>query len=188
MSERWKGDLCLTPRWSQRPRRAGVFALAVIRAAAPDFALAELRRGRQFLVVRRLARMVRIASIVGLFGLCLTTSGCFPYHYTIRPGLSGTVVNAQTHAPLAGAGICFGTNTTAVALSASDGSFHVPPGRAWGVWAINQDVASPTRGSGVNIRHTGYESYSTVVVFSPTKRGKGATKQIGVIPLIPLQP
>ena len=33
----------------------------------------------------------------------LALGGCFPYHYTQRPGVTGTVVDAQSGAPIRGA-------------------------------------------------------------------------------------
>ena len=38
-------------------------------------------------------------TVVG--GLCLV--GCFPYHYTLRPGVTGVVLDARTGTPVANA-------------------------------------------------------------------------------------
>jgi len=109
------------------------------------------------------ARMLKVVSFLSLFTLCIAASGCFPYHYTTRPGLAGSVVGAESHAPLAGAGISFGgTNATAVAFSAADGSFVVSPKRQWGIWIIPQDVfAMPWS---VRVYHTGYETIETRII------------------------
>jgi len=130
-------------------------------------------------------RMTKFVSFSSLFALCLTASGCFPYHYTTCPGLSGIVVSAETHAPLVGAGISFdGTNTTAVAFSAADGSFHVPPERTWGIWIIPQDVfAMPWS---IRIYYVGYETNVTRFLFPASATGKRATVQLGVVPLKPV--
>ena len=129
--------------------------------------------------------MLKLVSHFVLFALCVTMSGCFPYHYTTRPGLSGTVVSAASHMPLAEAGISFGrTNTTIVAFSTADGSFAVSPRRQWGIWIIPQDVfAMPWT---VCIRHAGYETNYTQFRFSAAATGKAANMQLGVISLKPL--
>ena len=131
------------------------------------------------------ARMTKFVSFISLFALCLAASGCFPYHYTTRPGLSGAVVGGESHAPLAGAEISFGgTNTTALAFSAADGSFHILPKRQWGIWIIPQDVfALPWS---VRIYHAGYETNCTRFGFRSSATGERATVQLGVISLKPV--
>jgi hypothetical protein len=94
-------------------------------------------------------------------------------------------VNAETHEPLAGSSISFGlTNTTAVAFSAADGSFAVPPKRQWGIWIIPQDVFSfPWI---VCVRHAGYESNCIKFPFNAAATGSAATRPLGVISLKPI--
>jgi hypothetical protein len=127
--------------------------------------------------------MRKFASIIPVCVLCLTACGCFPYHYTNRPGLAGTVVSAQGDVPLAGAGISFGTNTTALAFSSADGSFYVPPKRRWGIWIIPQDVF-PLHWT-ASVSHSGYETSHREFSFLCSATGKAATEQLGVISLNP---
>jgi hypothetical protein len=129
--------------------------------------------------------MAKHVNFISLFALCLAASGCFPYHYTDRPGISGRVVNARTREPLAGASISFGlTNTVAVAISSADGSFVVSPKRQWGIWIIPQDVFSfPWT---VCVRHSGYESNYIRFPFNAAATGKAAKKALGVISLEPV--
>lgn len=128
------------------------------------------------------ARMSKVVSYFPLLALCIAASGCFPYHYTTRPGVSGTVVSAGTHEPLGDASVSFGrTNNSVVAFSTADGSFVVPPKRQWWIWFIPQDVFPlPCT---VCVRHPGYESNSIQFTFSAAATGKAATRELGVISL-----
>ena len=116
---------------------------------------------------------------------CMVSSGCFPYHYTSRPGISGIVVSGDGQKPVPDAIVSFGrTNVAAVAVSSANGSFAVPPKRTWGIWIIPQDVfASHWL---VCIRHDGYATNYTEFAFSAAATGKAARKDLGVIPLKPL--
>jgi len=126
--------------------------------------------------------MKRFVNIVSLLALCLAVSGCFPFHYTTRPGLSGAVVSAESHAPLAGSVISFGrTNPTPVTCSAADGSFRVSPERQWGIWFIPMDVFLGEWS--VCVHHRGYDTNCTQFLFNPATIGKSATMQLGVISL-----
>jgi hypothetical protein len=128
--------------------------------------------------------MLKLTGHFFLFALCITVSGCFPYHYTMRPGLAGTVVSTENNAPLANAGVWFdGTNASLVAFSAADGSFYVPPRRKWGVWIIPQDVF-PMRWS-VRIYHPGYQTTHAQFLFRAAATGPAATQNLGTIPLKP---
>ena len=118
--------------------------------------------------------------------LCITMSGCFPYHYTMRPGLSGDVVSEESHKPLTNAAISFvgNTNIATVAFSAEDGSFTISPERKWGIWIIPQDVfALPYT---VCVHHAGYETNYIKFRFSFAATGKASTRPLGTISLKPL--
>lgn len=121
-----------------------------------------------------------------LLPICFLMAGCFPYHYTTSPGLSGTVVNAETRKPLAGAAISYSgrTNNTVVTFSADDGSFSVAPERKWGIWIIPQDVfMMPCT---ISFSHAGCETNYVKFSFSFAMTGKDATKQFGIVALKPL--
>ena len=118
-----------------------------------------------------------------LLSVCLASSGCFPYHYTDRPGITGTVVSAASQQPVVGAGIAFGRTNAIVAQTAADGSFEIAPKKQWGIWIIPQDVF--TRRYAVSIRHDGFQDYEAEVLSNPADGGKHATKQLGVISISP---
>jgi hypothetical protein len=121
-----------------------------------------------------------------LFPVLLTTSGCFPYHYTARPGITGTVVSAASQQPVVGAGIAFGRTNAIIAQTATDGYFAIPPKKRWGIWIIPQDVF--TRYYEVSVRRDGFQDYETEVGSNPADVGKRATKQLGVISITPVSP
>jgi len=66
--------------------------------------------------------------------------GCIPYRFTTRPGAIGTVLDARTGAPVAGAAVSVtpvrGDDPVGTATTAADGSFTVAPRRQWGVYII----------------------------------------------------
>jgi len=71
-------------------------------------------------------------------------AGCIPYHFTVRPGVSGTVLDVQTGTPITNAAIAVspgrGDNPASEATTAADGSFFIPPQRQWGVYIVPGDV------------------------------------------------
>ncbi len=166
-----------------------------LQPARGDAVVSARSYGLLYFVVRAWLNSCRLAAshilkffrFFPLFSLCAATSGCFPYHYTIRPGLSGTVVAPESNTPLAGAAISFGgTNTTAVAFSTEDGSFLVPPKRRWGIWIIPQDVFAMSWS--VRVYHPGYETNFTQFRFAASATGKDATVHLGVVSLKPVSP
>jgi hypothetical protein len=76
---------------------------------------------------------------------CLSLSGCFPYHYTIQPGISGTVVAAPGSDPLPGAqvtlsvGKFFSRSTVIETSTDAQGRFELTPRRQWGVFVAGQE-------------------------------------------------
>lgn len=122
-----------------------------------------------------------------LLPMCLGIAGCFPYDYTIRPGIAGTVIASDSHRPISGVSIIFGPSdgpTNAVGYTATDGSFSVPPMEQWGIWIIPQDVF--TRPYPVSIRHDRYQPYETNILSNPAQRAKYATRQLGVVAVTPV--
>jgi hypothetical protein len=136
------------------------------------------------ILIRRFGRVLKFKPLLLVFTVCVTSSGCFPYHYTTRHGLSGTVVIAGTEKPLANASISFGLTNTAIAYSATNGTFDIPPKREWGIHFIPQDTFSYS--CEVCVQHIGYEPYCTRLVLSANDLGKRAKRQLGVVSLKPL--
>jgi hypothetical protein len=136
-------------------------------------------------------RLSTISLYSSLLSLCVVVTGCFPYHYTTRMGFSGTVVDADTFAPLAGARITLlgSTNETTVAFSAPDGSFVVPPKKKWGIWIIPQDYFGwKWIGGTACIQHVDYET--NCIKFSAMDEATHRIRMkamFGVLPLKPLR-
>jgi len=82
--------------------------------------------------------------------LLLTTlvalPGCFPYHFTERPGARGRVLDADTQEPIAGAYLTITRaaepGTVRAVLSArtdAHGVFVIAPAKVWGIWVLIGD-------------------------------------------------
>src|SRR5438067_5769416 len=108
-------------------------------------------------------------------------AGCIPYHFTMRPGASGRVLDARTGVPVAGAGVSVapvrGDDPVGTATTATDGSFRVPPRRQWGVYIVPGDVF-PCRFT-LSVQHDGYQQ--AVVQFAHRAMGDGTTTNFGVV-------
>jgi len=119
-----------------------------------------------------------------MVALIASGSGCFPYHYTTLPGISGKVVNEETLNPLADAQVFFSlTNPAFVAHSVDDGTFFAKPKKQWGIWIIAQDVFP--RACSIYIRRPGYQTDCVNFLFNPAG-GKNAQKDLGIITLKPV--
>jgi hypothetical protein len=84
-------------------------------------------------------------TVVG--GLCLV--GCFPYHYTLRPGVTGVVLDARTGSPVANATVAVrsrdfhGQIGEVTLATGADGKFHLAPEQRWGIYVVPMDVFGP---------------------------------------------
>ena len=101
-------------------------------------------------------RLWRQRIVVGVLsvGVCapaLLIGGCFPYHFTMRQGVSGVVVDAVTSAPIpkATVGVVSRVSGSPVApVSAtcdSHGAFRIPPLLRWGIYFMPMDVIGPSK-------------------------------------------
>ena len=84
-------------------------------------------------------------ALVLIFLLC---SGCFPYHYTKKPGVSGTVLDTTTEKPVEGAEVVLTTYSfpenkekTETMTTMKDGSFLIPAEQDWGLYMAPLDPA-----------------------------------------------
>jgi hypothetical protein len=101
----------------------------------------------------------------------LLVSGCFPYHFTARAGISGVVVDSASSMPIPNATISLRDRPGRSAASAytdADGSFLIAPRLVWGIYIVPMDVF-PYR-TDATISALGYESVSLPVL--PNPRGE----------------
>jgi hypothetical protein len=61
----------------------------------------------------------------------LFCQGCFVYHYTTTPSLSGTVKDFTTKQPITYATVGFKKHDSIATKTALDGTFHLDPDHAW---------------------------------------------------------
>lgn len=108
----------------------------------------------------------------------------------MRMGVSGTVVDAETHAALSGSSVSFsvrGPTKPPIAISEADGSFNLPKQKQWQLRFVAGDYfVNPSIGGTVSIRHDGYET--NILEISPYDMyDRFYTKiSVGIIPLKPL--
>ena len=118
--------------------------------------------------------------------LCLGLNACFPYHYTYRSGVSGTVINAQSRKPISGASVSIASsryqlkNGTASTHTLEDGAFYIPPFKQWGILIVGEAMFVTT--DTASFRCTGYTDLNKDVF---NHEGADAVKQLGIIALKP---
>jgi hypothetical protein len=107
--------------------------------------------------------------ILGAF--CLLCSGCFPVRWQTSPGLCGVVVNAQTHAPVAGAQAVIApiyhsdpsadeiiTNKQALIVATdASGHFSSPPQIRWRLFVVGFMGHPVPPHAALIVRSDGYE-------------------------------
>jgi hypothetical protein len=82
---------------------------------------------------------------------CTLLSGCWPYHYTSQPGVSGVVVAAPGANPLAGAQVALavqirnGTPTILEVATDEQGRFKLSPQRLWSMFVVGQEAFPPRK-------------------------------------------
>ncbi len=128
---------------------------------------------------------MRIPSSIAFAGISLTLlcSGCIPYHFTMRPGASGVVLDSSTGVPIGGAAVSVapvrGDDPAGTATTAADGSFKVPPKRQWGVYIFPGDIfLFPLT---LAVQHDGYQP--TTIQFARRAMGEGTSTDFGVLRL-----
>ena len=99
---------------------------------------------------------LRLASILAVV---LALTACFPVHYLVRPGISGSVVDDSTSAPVADATVILSRNGGAdrpliATVTDANGRFNLAARRAWGMYIVPEDVFD-FRGT-VDIYASGY--------------------------------
>jgi hypothetical protein len=102
----------------------------------------------------------------------LSLGGCFPYHYTQRPGATGTVVDAQSGAPIRGALVSlvgYGMRSRPQddvfdVRTAADGRFEILPVKEWNIYVVPMHPASiPVA---LKVRANGYTDLDREISFS----------------------
>jgi hypothetical protein len=126
--------------------------------------------------------MKKLTSILfAVTWVMILCTGCIPYHFTTRPGATGVVLDAGTHAPVVGAIVSVipgrGDGSKGVATTATDGSFRVPPRRQWGVYIVPGDVFPfPFE---LSVQRDGYQQVE--VKFAHRAMGEGKIRNFGQI-------
>ena len=94
------------------------------------------------------ARLLLVVAAVAI------TASCFPYPYVERPGTFGTVIDAETGAPIADATVTLNmhwrdgsvyhsTSTT----TDTKGRFEFAPHYVWGPFVVTQELSPPVLGT-----------------------------------------
>lgn len=102
----------------------------------------------------------------------LSVGGCFPYHYTQRPGATGTVVDARSGAPIRGALVSlvgYGMRSRSQddvfdVRTAADGRFEIFPVKEWNIYVVPMRPAPiPVA---LKVRASGYRDLDREISFS----------------------
>jgi hypothetical protein len=104
--------------------------------------------------------------------VALSVGGCFPYHYTQRPGATGTVVDAQSGAPIRGALVSlvgYGMSSRPQddvfdARTAADGRFEIVPVKQWNIYVVPMRPAPVP--VALKVRAKGYRDLDKEISFS----------------------
>ena len=109
-----------------------------------------------------------IRKVLEICILALVASGCFPYHFTERPGVSSRLVDAETEAPIERADVRLQILQVAeeelAAWSGPDGQFIITAKQVWGIVIVPFDpIAHVWR---LSIQAAGYENYEEKFVTS----------------------
>jgi hypothetical protein len=105
---------------------------------------------------------MRTRLLIGVI-LQISLAGCvLPYHFTLRPGVSGTVVDGESLAPIPNANVAIATRDfrdreflpVIFGITAPDGGFDMPSKRQWGIYIMPMDFAGPR--SEATIEAVGY--------------------------------
>jgi hypothetical protein len=139
-------------------------------------------------------------ALASLLAPLIFCAGCFPFHYTTRPGVQGIVVDQSTQSPITNnvsvslasfygywdetnkVHVCE-TNIITTANTDLAGTFKIRPAKKWGIYIVPMDVFS--RPYELIISRTNYELKKIEFSHNPMATGKGATVQLGNIQLIP---
>ena len=99
---------------------------------------------------------LRLAAVLALV---LAVSGCFPYHLTARPGISGVVVDDSSSLPVSGASITLNDPPADLTHTDVRGHFQIAPHQVWGIYIVSLEPPFnfPTV---VTVSAFGYESVS----------------------------
>lgn len=100
----------------------------------------------------------------GLFLIPLfSASGCFPYHFTMRPGAAGQVIDSASKRPIEGAKVTLTTYSAGnkdedvSVKTRDDGSFIIPADRKWGIIIILGPFDPLPLNGQVSVRANGYQ-------------------------------
>jgi hypothetical protein len=128
--------------------------------------------------------------VILFIALCLCSS-CTSFHWLYRPGVTGTVVDSKTEAPVIGAKIVFSRNPATYGdwyfdfnrnrglrvtntLTASDGTFHLPPVEKWRLL----DTTAPLDPFvfALSITREGYQPYTNRFWYPPGDSPTGSNE------------
>ena len=171
-----------TPNHALQRTRSAVTLAASCRRLSPTMQPAcQLRESLSLGSLGDSARVLSIMHFVILLFACFMSSAC-AFRCTTRPGVAGTVIDAQTGKPLPRATITLGRSDNAISAQAtSDGTFTLQAQKKWGFFSTFD--AFPRRYP-LSILHSGYSSFRTEIVSSPSG-DTPAIKSLGPVSLKP---
>jgi len=124
-----------------------------------------LEAARQALVKPTMKRIKLLQKYIIVLSAFLLCSGCFPYQYTTKPGVSGTVLDADTRKEIHGANVTLTTysfpqnkENIETTTTQMDGTFVIQAEQKWGLYMVPLDPA-PLKAS-ISVEMEGYNQYN----------------------------
>jgi hypothetical protein len=106
---------------------------------------------------------------VALLSILLMCSGCLPLQIKGTPHLAGSVIDADTKQPVAGARLHYAEFPKHEAYTGADGRYDFPRIDYWILFPILVDSDGPPHESALTIEAPKYSSTSVLVVASPDR-------------------
>ncbi len=104
-------------------------------------------------------------NILLLLILIIPCSGCMPYHFTNKPGISGNVIDSTTKDAISGADVKLTTwsfldkkEKIETASTGENGSFNIPAEQRWSIYMVPLDPG-PLKAR-VSIEKKGYREFT----------------------------
>ena len=125
--------------------------------------------------------------VLSVFAAVAITASCFPYPYVARPGASGTVVDAESAAPIANAAVTLNIRLlngsvihAPVTTTDANGVFVIAPQYMWALYVVLQEAVRPRIGT-LEVQAATYSNATREISFRPENHTRLAVGEVRLI-------